>query len=143
MELVTELRSVRRVFLPIAFAALTAGWINPWNPIATAAPIPAGLPLQPEPDPKPIPGEYVFDMVYSPDRKLLAVAEGNISFDKLTRPVRSRLTIFNAATHAIVRQVSEPDDVAEPFRGVRFSPDGKIIYLRCLFTGSVYTCDLP
>lgn len=112
------------------------------NPVAIAAPVPAGGLPRPEVDPKPIPGEHVFQLAYSPNRKLLAVVDGNNSFDKLKQPVRSRLTLFDAATHAIVRQVSEPNDVPEPFRGVQFAPNGTFLYLRS-FEGPVYTCDLP
>lgn len=122
-------------------AVLAAGLLA-MGSAAHAAPVPAARPLPPEPDPKPIPGEHVFDLAYSPDRTLLAVVDGDLWGGSRPRKVRSRLTLFDAATHKVIRRLSEPDDVPEPFRRVRFAPDGKSLYLLC-FQGPVYTCELP
>jgi len=132
------------VFAVVAIAAVSAA--APAGPVApasaapvAAAPLPPDRPLPPEPDPAPTPGEYVWDLAYAPDRKTLAVLDGPVLLNGNAQTDR-RLTLFDAATHRVVRRVADPAGVIDAYRKVRFAPDGRLVYLASL-AGAVHTCD--
>lgn len=110
--------------------------------ILFAAPVPIARAIPAEPLPnKTSPGEIVLSVAYSPDRRILAVVDVNIS-GKATRENHCRVTLYDAANYAVVRTIQEPADVPERFRQVAFAPDGKRLHIMAE-KGAVYAVDLP
>lgn len=118
------------------------------QPHATSPPEPAARkPVADPPDPVPQAGPHAYQVAYSPDSRLLAVAQsgrhviirgggGGNAVEEVEG--EHTVTLFNAATGQVVRALTGPTRIT---RGLAFTADGKTLFAAC-DDGVVYSWEV-